>query len=634
MKRALRGVTDASTASGSVPLSLSSHERLRLHRRDATRAPLAFVIAALVLALVLPSFAQVRISQLRAEVNQIVAPAKSRIFDIVFEIAVEGAARRGFVLTGDPELATQIRLSRDQRAAAQRQLARDVSRLDQLGATGVLASAESLQALAHELDSMITRAPREQPSASLKDEHEHFTRLQSVAGALTFALDDVAQARERDIVRIGRATAAFTGLLVLVALTAVVLVYRLGNRFRALALRLDESDARFRQIAENLSSVIWLSDPGLERALYVNSAFERLFGQTRERFYAAPQTIWDSIHPDDRRRMRNAVAESRTHPVEITIRFVGADGHVRWLGSRSFPVRDETGRVFRIAGIIDDITEAREYSLERESLLDSEREARAAAEQRRLELERVTESRNRLLRGFTHDVKNPLGAADGYLALLEDGVLGPVPAEVGKTLSTVRRLIGQGLELVRQQLDIARAEAGQLELKFEEVDVELLLRDGAEMFRALADAKHLELRLELTSRLPRVCSDPTRLRQIVGNLVSNAVKYTPAGGRITVTASVADGDESHPGHVAIAISDTGTGIPQDSVPKLFAEFTRLDPDAAEGAGIGLAISQRMAHALGAEITVESEPGRGSTFTLHLPPDGEHRCRESPHATPE
>jgi len=262
-----------------------------------------------------------------------------------------------------------------------------------------------------------------------------------------------------------------------------------------------------------------------------------------------------------------------------------------------------------------------EQALERERLLESERKSREAAEQRRVELERVTESRNRLLRGFTHDVKNPLGAADGYLALIEDEVMGPLPARVTETVSSIRRLIGQALELVGQLLDIARAEAGQLELTFHDVDVAVLLHDVAETYRPQADAKRLELRGEIPSHLPLVRSDATRVRQIVGNLVSNAVKYTPSGGQITVSC-VARGDggppPSQPREVAIIVSDNGPDIAPDKLPTIFAEFSRFDPRAAEGAGIGLAISQRIARALGGDITVESETGRGSAFTLHLP----------------
>jgi signal transduction histidine kinase len=256
---------------------------------------------------------------------------------------------------------------------------------------------------------------------------------------------------------------------------------------------------------------------------------------------------------------------------------------------------------------------------EREQLLESEHAAREIAELRRSQLERVTESRGRLLRGFTHDVKNPLGVADGYLALLEDGLVGEVEERQRETISKVRRAIRHALELIAQLLDIARAENAQLQVHPEKTDVGEQVREVADAFEPQARAKGLDLEVKLPVETPLIDTDPTRLRQVVGNLVSNAIKYTPSGGHIAVNVekkhnlSSSDGEQ-----VLVVVSDDGPGIPEDKLQILFMEFTRLDPNAAEGAGIGLAISQKIAEALGGEITVESKVGVGSTFALHLP----------------
>jgi signal transduction histidine kinase len=260
-----------------------------------------------------------------------------------------------------------------------------------------------------------------------------------------------------------------------------------------------------------------------------------------------------------------------------------------------------------------------ETALEREGLLESERAAREIAERRKTEIERITESRARLLRGFTHDVKNPLGAADGYLALLDEGVYGAVEARQRETIGKSRRSIHHALELISQLLDVARAEAGQLEVRRQRTDVAEQVREVADAFVAQATSKGLSVDVEVPMDLPAIDTDATRLRQILGNLVSNAVKYTPPGGRIAVNGAVrSDGKRRDDQEILITVSDDGPGIPTDKLPLLFMEFTRFDPAAAEGAGIGLAISQRIAEALGGEITVESTVGSGSTFALHLP----------------
>jgi signal transduction histidine kinase len=231
----------------------------------------------------------------------------------------------------------------------------------------------------------------------------------------------------------------------------------------------------------------------------------------------------------------------------------------------------------------------------------------------------VTESRTRLMRGFTHDVKNPLGAADGYAQLLEDGILGELSAKQVESIGRIRRSIQTSLHLIHDLLELARAEAGQIELESVSTDVAELAREAVEDFRAQATAAGLGLEVRADVTLPAE-TDPARVRQILSNLLSNAVKYTPEG-RVTVEADVrpkggASGDSRC---IAIRVTDTGPGIPAEKQETIFQEFTRLDPEAQHGAGVGLAISRRIARHLGGDITVESEVGRGSTFTLWLPP---------------
>jgi signal transduction histidine kinase len=273
----------------------------------------------------------------------------------------------------------------------------------------------------------------------------------------------------------------------------------------------------------------------------------------------------------------------------------------------------------------------RKAALHLEEAVAAERRSREDAERGRQALEVVTESRARLLRGFTHDVKNPLGAADGHLALLEDGVLGALAHKQRESVGRARRAIRQALHLIGQLLDIARAEAGQLEITIAPARMDALLRDVADDFRAMAAAKNIALDVDVAAELPRLLTDVTRVDQILGNLVSNAVKYTPPGGHVTVRAGI---EESPAGRhlLRVSVVDSGSGIAPDRLPLLFREFTRLDPGAAHGSGIGLAISQRIAKALGGAITVESTPGVGSTFTLRIPVEIERSAHAGPRVT--
>ena len=241
------------------------------------------------------------------------------------------------------------------------------------------------------------------------------------------------------------------------------------------------------------------------------------------------------------------------------------------------------------------------------------------AEARREEIERVTESRTRLIRGFSHDLKNPLGAADGHAQLLEDGILGEMAPRQLESVKRIRATIRSALGLIQDLVELARAEAGQIELETAPADVGEVAREIAEEYRAQAEAAGLHVATELPDGLPRVNSDRNRVRQVLGNLLSNAVKYNRSGGRVYVRAVLRErGGEPEPRWIALEVADTGLGIPAGKRHLLFREFSRLEPGTVHGAGLGLAISQRIAHALGGEITLESEEGAGSTFTLWLP----------------
>jgi PAS domain S-box-containing protein len=388
----------------------------------------------------------------------------------------------------------------------------------------------------------------------------------------------------------------------------------------ALLEALAESDARFRQIAENIREFIWLSDLATGRALYVSPAFEGIWGRPRQSLYDDPRTFYDAIHPDDRARVEAEMPGLGGGAFDVEFRVVRPDGKVRWVRARGFPVRQANGKVFRVAGVAEDITERREAEFERERLLRREQSARAEAERREEELERVTESRARLIRGFTHDVKNPLGAADGYLQLLEEGIVDQLTGKQRDSVAKARRSIGSALRLIEDLLELARAEAGEVTISDEATDIREVARAAADAHRATAEAKGLDLKIDLPASLPPIRSDPIRIRQVLGNLLSNAVKYTDAG-QVTVRVDLRDGlPAPGPGRwLAVAVADTGPGIPEDQQRFLFQEFRRVRPaDDQKGAGIGLPISRRIAHALGGEITVESEIGKGSTFTLWLP----------------
>ena len=172
-------------------------------------------------------------------------------------------------------------------------------------------------------------------------------------------------------------------------------------------------------------------------------------------------------------------------------------------------------------------------------------------------------------------------------ALLEEGVLGDLADRQRTAVGRIRRSIRHALQLTKQLLDVARAEMGDLEITRQETDVGALVEEVTEDFRAQAEAKRLVLSVELSPSLPRLETDATRVRQVVGNLVSNAVKYTPEGGHVAVKATMCSKAESQmERQLVITVADDGGGVSAENLPLLFTEFTRFDPSAAEGTGIG------------------------------------------------
>jgi PAS domain S-box-containing protein len=381
--------------------------------------------------------------------------------------------------------------------------------------------------------------------------------------------------------------------------------------------RLRESEERYRLLADLIPQFIWTTDAHgyhgyFSRRWYdfTGATLEETQGDRWMRF----------LHPDDRERTiaRWQHSLETGEPYSIEYRFRNVAGEYRWFWGQAMPQRDETGAIVGWFGTLTDISERKRLDEERERLLAREREARAEAEQRREELERVTESRTRLMRGFSHDVKNPLGAADGYAQLLEDGILGELSRKQVESIQRIRRSIQTSLHLIHDLLELARAEAGQLEIESVATDVAALAREAVEDFRAQATAAGLGLEVRADEALPTE-TDPARVRQILSNLLSNAVKYTPEGGITVETGRRSDGGGARGvRRIAIDVTDTGPGIPAEKRELIFQEFTRLDPEAQHGAGVGLAISRRIARLLGGDITLESEVGRGCTFTLWLP----------------
>jgi signal transduction histidine kinase len=275
----------------------------------------------------------------------------------------------------------------------------------------------------------------------------------------------------------------------------------------------------------------------------------------------------------------------------------------------------------------------------------STRLAERSAELERLstELLRANRAKSEFLANVSHELRTPLNAIVGFVDLLRDGVYGELAARQISPVDRIASSANHLRHLVDQVLDIAKMAAGRLEVHTELVDLRPFVLNVASEIEALVGERQLNLSLAVSRTLPKVRTDPTHLRQILLNLLGNAVKYTSTGG-IALRARLVDdpsdvpaspppqvdlhsaalrASNEPPAWVVMQVADTGIGIAQQDLGRIFEEFEQVNAgprgdSMMRGTGLGLAISRRLARLLGGDITVESELGKGSTFTLWLP----------------
>lgn len=254
------------------------------------------------------------------------------------------------------------------------------------------------------------------------------------------------------------------------------------------------------------------------------------------------------------------------------------------------------------------------------------------------ELIRVNKMKSEFLANVSHELRTPLNAIVGFVDLLREGVYGELTPKQAGPVQRIEASASHLRHLVDQILDLAKMAAGRLEVHSEPLDLRPFLLDVASEVESLVSEKSLYLSLGVSSILPRVRTDPTHLRQIILNLLGNAVKYTPSGTISVRTRIVQATEPAVPDFlkplqdstlsttrpwVAITVSDTGIGISKNDQARVFEEFEQINSGPRgdsmnRGTGLGLPISRRLARLLGGDVTLESDLGTGSTFTVWLP----------------
>ncbi len=376
---------------------------------------------------------------------------------------------------------------------------------------------------------------------------------------------------------------------------------------------LRQSEARLRAIADLVPDLLWRGDAG-GRATWYNERWLTYTGLTLEQ---SSDFGWlETVHPADRDRVfaRFQDAIEAGEAVRHELRFRRGDGSYRWFLVQAQPVRDETGQITQWFGAATDIDEQR-TALEAEQSARAEADAsRREADQARDAAERASRAKSQFLSTMSHELRTPLTAVIGLSDLLGTEVVGPMTERQKDMLGRIKASAWHLVTIIDEILTFSRTDAGKAEVQLEVVDVAEIVAGVAGMLRPESEARGLELVVLGTDQPLPAITDGGKLRQIIVNLVGNAIKYTEQG-RVDVTL---EADEAE---IRTHVGDTGVGIPCERLDEIFEPFVQLErppQGRGGGAGLGLAICRRLARLLGGDVSVESTPGQGSTFTLRLP----------------
>lgn len=364
-----------------------------------------------------------------------------------------------------------------------------------------------------------------------------------------------------------------------------------------------ESLRRYRNLAESIPHIVLRASPsgGLE---YANQLWTAYTGMSEIESLGLG---WqEAISPDDLpetlSRWAAAMKVARRYETECRIR--RHDGVYRWHWIKADPELDAQGNIMAWLGTCTDIEDRKTFE---EKLKEAQRHAEAASD-----------AKTHFLANMSHEIRTPLNAIMGFTELLLDTNIST--EEQMKGVSIVRRNCHQLLKIVDEILDISKVEAGELVTEKIETPIISLLNEVRMLLLVQARKKAIELDFELTSRIPsRVLTDSTRLRQIILNIVGNALKFTQTG-KIEVQTRFATSMDGR-SMLYFTVTDTGVGIDSKSIEKIFQPFSQADSSTTRifgGTGLGLALARRLARAMGGDVTlIKSDPGRGSTFLISV-----------------
>lgn len=373
------------------------------------------------------------------------------------------------------------------------------------------------------------------------------------------------------------------------------------TQHHAVDAQLRVAEERYRALVETLPLATYVDRPGtVTGAAWVSPQIARITSYGAEEWVADPQLLSKVLHPDDRERVLAEMARVKSAGADLDheYRIVRRDGSVVWIHDTAVTIA--AGGETAARGFVVDVTDRREAELE--------------LERQNEQLRTLDRLKDEFVALVSHELRTPLTSIRGYLELMsEDANLTP---EQTRFLDTIDRNAQRLQRVVGDLLFCAQVEAGKLTLEQGRVDLNQVVADAIEAGRPAAAQKQIELVADVVA-VPELPGDRARLAQVLDNFVSNAIKFTPGEGTVTVSTRV----DRAVGEVELCIADTGMGIPAAELPRLFQRFFRTERATAAaipGTGLGLAIARAIVEGHGGRISVESTEGAGTTFRVRLP----------------
>ncbi len=362
---------------------------------------------------------------------------------------------------------------------------------------------------------------------------------------------------------------------------------------------LESADERLLSLAQNIPGVVYqriVTPEGDIRYTYISEGAYELFGVSPEEIIANPRALFDCHGPeyrqDFRKRLLTASREMSLWDVEAPI--ITRQGEEKWTHAIARPTRRADGTVVW-NGIILDATRIKMANLE---------------------LAAASRAKSEFLANMSHELRTPLNAIIGFSELMLAAGSGIAGDKYEEYLNLIHGSGRHLLDIINDVLDLAKVEAGKMSLSEESVDLGQITASCLRLVSSNTEEERIDLRSEIPDNLPTLKGDRRKIKQILINLLSNAVKFTPVGGQIRVTARINENGEP-----ALAVSDTGEGIPPESLNEVLSPFRQADSGLNrrfDGIGLGLPLSKAMAELHGGTLELESEVGAGTTVTVTFP----------------